>query len=204
MDNSRSLPVRLGSKGGLSEAFGEPKTKMKTMKMGTYVRNENGKLVHSSTLKKYKEVKKNLLCVATLAVFASLTITNEIYIEAKGAAVEDMAIKAAEPEAPHEEAKSMTVEEQIRAIAKEQDFKWPDYLVRLAKCESTLNPSAINDKNRNGSIDWGLFQWNSELPPLPITKECAMDLECSTLMTIKAINAGMQDHWVCNERALNK
>ena len=36
-----------------------------------------------------------------------------------------------------------------------------DLMIRLAKCESGLNPRAVNNKNKNGSIDRGLFQFNS-------------------------------------------
>jgi hypothetical protein len=91
------------------------------------------------------------------------------------------------------------VEFKIRTIAAAQGFQWPDYLVRLAFNESSLNPSAISKPNRNGSRDYGLFQFNDKQPPLPITKECALDLECSTLKAIEAINNGDQDHWTQDE-----
>lgn len=96
------------------------------------------------------------------------------------------------------------VEFQIRAIADELNFQWPDYLVRLAMAESSMNPKAISKPNKNGSVDYGLFQWNDKMPPLPITKECSLDLDCSTRMTIKAINLGMQHHWMTNELAKSK
>lgn len=96
------------------------------------------------------------------------------------------------------------VEMEIRAIADELNFKWADYLVRLGMRESSLNPNAISKPNRNGSIDYGLFQWNDRMPPLEITRECSLDLDCSTRMTIKAINLGMQDHWMTNELAKSK
>lgn len=53
--------------------------------------------------------------------------------------------------------KPMTIEEKIRAKFPED----PDYAVKIAKCESSMNPKAINTKNRNGSVDYGLFQINS-------------------------------------------
>jgi len=93
------------------------------------------------------------------------------------------------------------VEFQIRAIADELKFKWPDYLVRLAFHESSLNPNAISKPNKNGSIDRGLFQFNSKMPPITITEECAMSLDCSTRKAIEAINAGKQDHWSANQVA---
>ncbi len=92
------------------------------------------------------------------------------------------------------------VEFQIRTIAHNANFQWPDYLVRLALYESSLNPSAINDKNRNGSIDYGLFQWNSKNPPISgYTKDCYMSIECSTKITMDAINKGLQNRWMANQ-----
>ena len=41
---------------------------------------------------------------------------------------------------------------------------WPASLapraIRIARCESGLNPRAVNSRNRNGTTDWGLFQLN--------------------------------------------
>jgi hypothetical protein len=97
------------------------------------------------------------------------------------------------------------VELQIRAIADELNFKWPDYLVRLAKCESSMNPKAVSNPNKNGSVDRGLFQWNSKMPPLSgVDEKCALDVDCSTRKTIEAINLGKQHHWMCNKIVLNK
>ena len=88
----------------------------------------------------------------------------------------------------------MTPEEQIRRIAKEQSFKWTDYLIRLAKCESTLNPRAIN-VNSNGSRDLGIFQINDIHG---LSDEFRYNIEKSTLWTIDKINSGQQRIWVCN------
>jgi hypothetical protein len=97
------------------------------------------------------------------------------------------------------------VEFQIRTLARSEGFKWEDYLVRLAMCESSLNPTAVSKPNRNGTVDYGLFQFNSKHAPLSsMTKECAMSIECSTKETIKAINAGMQHHWSCDKIVKNK
>lgn len=93
------------------------------------------------------------------------------------------------------------VEIKIREIADEMDFKWPDYLVRLAIYESSLNPKAIH-KNNNGTTDRGLFQWNDKNPPLPgVDDKCAFDIDCSTRMTIKAINMGLQSRWMADKKA---
>ena len=98
---------------------------------------------------------------------------------------------------------NLTVEEQIRKIAKEENFKWADYLVRLAKCESKLNPMATNSKGNNPStsIDRGLFQYNSHWQS-KVSDACAFDITCSTKTTIKMINEGKQNLWACNKLVL--
>jgi len=93
-------------------------------------------------------------------------------------------------------------EMQIREIAKEFDFKWTDWLIRLARCENTnLDPSVKNTKGNNPSwsVDRDIFQindyWHSE-----VSDECAYDLRCSTIWTIQRVNAGYQYEWVCNNK----
>jgi hypothetical protein len=95
----------------------------------------------------------------------------------------------------------LSVEEQIREIAREHNFQWPDYLVKLAHCESTMNPSASNSIGNKpvGSIDRGLFQINDYWHP-NVSDECAYNLRCSTEYTIKLINKGKQNLWVCNNK----
>lgn len=103
------------------------------------------------------------------------------------------------------EIKKETVEETIRRLAKEANFKWTDYLVRLAKCESTLNPDATNAQNNypSHSKDRGLFQinnyWHKE-----VTDEQAYDLEWSTKWTMERINKGYQHEWACDRIIRNK
>lgn len=50
-----------------------------------------------------------------------------------------------------------TIEEKIRETFPED----PDTAVLIAKCESGLNPNALNTKNKNGTSDGGLMQINS-------------------------------------------
>ena len=96
--------------------------------------------------------------------------------------------------------KSETVEQTIRRIAKETGFKWEEYLVRLAVCESHLNPHAINERNNNPSFskDRGLFQisdyWHKE-----VSDEVAFSVESSTRWAIDKINKGGQGIWVCDK-----
>lgn len=98
-----------------------------------------------------------------------------------------------------------TVEQQIRRIAKEENFQWTDYLVNLARCESRLNPYATNGNGNKpaGSVDRGLFQYNSYWQK-GVTDECAFDIQCSTKKTIELINQGKQHLWACNKIVLSK
>lgn len=92
--------------------------------------------------------------------------------------------------------KTETVEEEIRRLASEANFKWIDWLVRLARCENTnLIPTLrghMDDRDR------GIFQinsyWHSE-----VSDECAFDVECSTKWTMWRVNNGYQHEWMCNE-----
>ena len=49
------------------------------------------------------------------------------------------------------------IEEEIRKVFWEE----PDIGIAIAKCESGLNPKAINTTNTNGTTDKGLMQLNS-------------------------------------------
>ena len=100
----------------------------------------------------------------------------------------------------------LTVVEQIRIIAREEKFKWTDYLIRLARCENdTFDPLRDNTVGNYpaDSKDRGIFQindyWHAE-----VSDECAYDVRCSTLFTINAINNGNQAWWVCDSIILNK
>lgn len=86
------------------------------------------------------------------------------------------------------------VESKVREIAEKENFKWPDYLVRLGKCESGLNPQAQGDGGYNSR---GLFQISSYYHP-EVSDDCAYDIDCSTKWTMDKINAGQQNLWTCN------
>jgi len=53
---------------------------------------------------------------------------------------------------------STVIADRIRAI-------WPDSLqekaIRVARCESGLNPIAVGGPNSNGTLDFGVFQFNN-------------------------------------------
>lgn len=90
------------------------------------------------------------------------------------------------------EAKTETVAQIIQRIAKEQGVD-SDLALRVAKCESGLNPGAKH-VNSTGSIDRGLYQWNDRYHP-EITDEIAFDAERSTLAFCKAFKSGNLSWW---------
>lgn len=91
----------------------------------------------------------------------------------------------------------MTTVERIRAVADKHQFKYTDYLVRLAYCESRFNPKATNSNGAYGT-DRGVFQINDKYHP-NITDEQAFDIEWATKWTIDQINAGRQHLWACDK-----
>lgn len=80
----------------------------------------------------------------------------------------------------------------IRTIARDYNVD-PDLAVKVAECESNLNPKAINI-NANGTIDRGLYQWNDYWHP-EITDKCAFDIECSTRAFCQAVKDGHLNWW---------
>lgn len=159
------------------------------------------KRVYMTRKRKIKQTMlKTILILTAIALGASIIGTAEQNIEAHNTANIDWKARRVLPVA--EDRADLTVEEQIRAIAKKKAFKWTDYLVRLAFLESSFNTKAIN-VNRGGSIDRGLFQWNDRWHP-EILDECAFDLECATLKTMEAINNGNQHWWATDKLAQRK
>lgn len=86
-----------------------------------------------------------------------------------------------------------SVEVQIREIAKEHNFQWPDYLIRLAMCESSLNPQAVGDDGKSR----GLFQIHSGYHP-EVSDAEAKNIKFATEWTMAKINQGKQHLWVCD------
>jgi len=91
------------------------------------------------------------------------------------------------------------VELRIRQLAKEANFAWPDYLVRLAKCESGLNPKAIGvNKDKVKSKDHGIFQINDYWHPEAM--HIAYNLDEATKWTMWRIESGYQYEWMCDKK----
>jgi len=96
------------------------------------------------------------------------------------------------------EISAIVVEKQIRQIAENEGFEWPDYLVRLARCESKLDPNVRGDSGHSR----GLFQIHELYWP-SVSDECAFSVECSTKWTMDMINAGYQHYWSCDKIVKN-
>lgn len=90
--------------------------------------------------------------------------------------------------------RQMVVANQIREIARQEGFVEKELLVKLAFCESSLNPTAKGD---NGD-SLGLFQINSRWHDLP--DEERMDIKKSTLWTIDQIEQGNLNIWTCGRK----
>jgi hypothetical protein len=93
------------------------------------------------------------------------------------------------------------VEKKIREIAKEEIVD-PDLAVRVAKCESNLNPLAVNI-NTDNSQDRGLFQINDKYHP-EVSNIEAFDIEASTRFFCKAFKAGNIYWWKATEKCWTK
>lgn len=97
--------------------------------------------------------------------------------------------------------KSETVEQTIRRIAKEENFPWVEYLIRLAKCENdTLDPNRTNTRGNHPawSVDRGIFMINN-FHHAEVSDEQAFNVEFATKWTIKRILQGYQSEWVCDK-----
>jgi len=88
------------------------------------------------------------------------------------------------------------IERKIREIAREKNFQWEDYLIRLAYCENdTLHPKRRGEIDEN---DRGIFQINSYWHP-EVSDECAFDIRCATEWTMWRIESGHKNEWMCDD-----
>jgi len=157
--------------------------------------------------RKNNKAKWLLLAFFTINALTALTVPytldviypkNEMYPQARVVRQEVKAVDSIESQLSHE-----TVEQTIRRLAKEANFPWADFLVRLANCESRLNPLAVNTQNNKPahSKDRGLFQisdyWHKE-----VSDEVAFSVELSTKWAMEKITNGGQGIWVCNKYVL--
>jgi len=94
-----------------------------------------------------------------------------------------------------------TVEETIIRICKEELVD-PAIAIKVAKCESQLNSSAIN-VNSGGSRDRGIFQINDKYHPEMSDEDC-FNIERSTKFFCKAFKAGHLDWWSATKKCWDK
>lgn len=93
------------------------------------------------------------------------------------------------------------ISDTITSIAREAGTD-PSLALRVAKCESALNPQAINT-NTDGSRDRGLFQWNDKYHP-EVTDDMAFDPIMATKLFCKAERAGNLSWWNASRKCWNK
>lgn len=155
----------------------------------------------SKSLKSYHKHKQVIADCKAVAGFALLIATASILIQLAIPIVlaDNTARYTFLPKNPDK--KNLTVKEQIRKIAREENFEWTDYLLRLGCCESSLKQNARND-NGYYKMDRGVFQINSFFHP-EVSDECADNILCATKWTMWMINSGRQHEWVCNDFVLN-
>lgn len=89
-----------------------------------------------------------------------------------------------------------SAEETIRRIAKEENYD-PEYLVKLAQKESSMDQYAIHI-NKNKTLDLGIFQWNPRYHP-EVDAKCSFDIACATKKTIEALKAGHKNWWIASK-----
>lgn len=91
------------------------------------------------------------------------------------------------------------LEEMILRIAKEEEID-EELLLAVIKCESGLNPKAIN-KNPNGTIDYGICQFNDYWywqKEKIIAPEVALNNpEVAVRTMAKMFKKGRAKDWVC-------
>jgi len=92
-----------------------------------------------------------------------------------------------------EEKKEIAPVKQIIKDEAKKEGVDPDLAVRVAKCESNLDPNAVHI-NKDGSKDRGIFQWNDKYHP-EINNHYAFDPKLATREFCKAFKNGHLDWW---------
>jgi len=91
-----------------------------------------------------------------------------------------------------------TMAQEVRKIAILAGSSDPDFIVALARCESSLNPLAVH-VNADGSVDEGLLQWNRRYHP-EISTACAFSVDCAISAAVHRIEAGYAHEWACTAK----
>ena len=87
--------------------------------------------------------------------------------------------------------KEMTIEQKI---CNSSQGEYCELLIKLAKCESSLNPDAIH-VNKNGSADLGIMQINTIHKD--ISNSDKFNVEKAVKWTLEKIKKGDGNIWVC-------
>lgn len=153
-------------------------------------RAEKANLTRQKNMRKHKLVRAyvwylaySFVTILTIAFVASLYVTMlSTTIEAVKTPVE--AVKA--------EIKPLqeSIEDRIRAVGGE----YGSIMVKLAKCESSLQQYATN-ANKNDTVDRGVFQINSIHKD--ITDECTFNVECAGKWTKDKLSKNQGHIWTC-------
>jgi len=161
--------------------------------------------------KKLKQQRKDIFTILwIMAFFLSLTAIHETQAFSYELIEEPTMISWGFPESGERE---MTVIEKrqvnankIRYIAKQRNFPWPDYAVKVACCESWLgwHPNGTEVKINNkgnyppNSKDRGMYMFN-DYWQAQVSDECANDLNCSTNLFMDRVEQGDQHLWACDK-----
>ena len=95
------------------------------------------------------------------------------------------------------------LEKMIRQIAKEEGVD-PDTIVAVIKCESGMNPSAVNH-NIDGTTDYGLCQFNDHWYRKLITPEEALHKPKKAVrLMCRRFREGHGKDWICFKSGLYK
>lgn len=84
-----------------------------------------------------------------------------------------------------------------RILIASRGYKYQDYLIRLAYCESRHDEFSTQYINNSKGLDRGVFQINDYFHK-EVSNECAFNVECATKWTMKMIDAGRQHEWMCD------
>ncbi|MBT9175229.1 MAG: Membrane-bound lytic murein transglycosylase C [candidate division WS2 bacterium] len=96
----------------------------------------------------------------------------------------------------HQRLLKIKLEEMVRRIAREEGVD-EDLIVAVIKCESGMNPRAIN-RNRNGTTDYGIAQFNDYWYRDYITPEEALNNpEKAVRLMCRQFRKGRANDWIC-------
>ncbi len=87
----------------------------------------------------------------------------------------------------------------VRQEARAQGYDDVGLALDIIDCESVWNPKATNNRGNTPSYstDLGLWQYNDYWQRKNLSKECMLDVECSTRQAIKDLRAGKAHQWAC-------